>query len=267
MNKTGSAFSRKTLNKYLFIIAIIIFPITQFLIFYVGVKINSVLMAFQTYENGRFLFNAGFSNFGKFISDIFSDTTMITCVKNSTIQYVFSVFVSMPIAIAVAYFIWKDIPGSGVFKVVLMLPSMISSMVFVLIVKNLVQIGGPRLTGDNIYANIFREEFYAILIYDLWIGFAGNLVLYLGAMSSVSVDVVEYGKIDGVNTFQELFHIVIPGIWPTITTFLVVGVAGFFTNMGSRYSFFEKSLPSEKYALYATKAVRTYLAFFQTIHD
>lgn len=234
--------NKKILQKYLFILAIISFPVAQFCIFYIGVKIKSVLMAFQTYENGLFQYGAGFSNFSQFIRDIFKDDLMITCVKNSAWQYFVSVFVSTPIAICVAYFIWKAIPGSGFFKVVLMLPSMVSSVVFVLIVKNLVQIGGLKLTGDVAYANIFREEFNAILIYDIWIGFAGHLVLYLGAMSGVSVDVVEYGKIDGVNTTQELFHIVIPAIWPTITTFLVVGIAGFFTNMGARYSFFEYPL-------------------------
>lgn len=252
MQATSKTIKKKTIQKYIFILSIIILPVTQFCIFYVGVKINSVLMAFQTYENGKFIFNAGFSNFSQFASDIFKDDVMITCVKNSAIQYAVQLFISMPLAIFVAFFIWKDMPCSGFFKVVLMLPAMISGMVFVLIIKNLVHIGGPRITGNDIFANVFREEFSAILIYDMWIGFAGNLVLYLGAMSSVSVDVVEYGKIDGVNTLQELVHIVIPAIWPTITTFLVVGVAGFFTNMGSRYSFFEyplQNVPKKNWSL------------------
>lgn len=249
MESTAKKLSikKKTIYKYLFVIAIICLPVTQFFIFYVGVNLNSVLLAFQTYSQNaegqyEFIYNAGFSNFIQFATDIFRDETMVACVKNSAIQYVIGLVVSMPLAIAVSYFIWKDIPGAGVFKVVLMLPSIISSMVFVIIVKNLVMIGGPKLFNNDALSNIFRDNFYAILIYDLWIGFAGNLVLYLGAMSGVSVDVVEYGKIDGVNGWQELTHIVIPSIWPTITTFLVVGVAGFFTNAGSRYSFFEYPL-------------------------
>ena len=242
-------FSKKTRDKYIFVWAIIGIPVIQFLIFYVGVNFNSILLAFQTYtqtESGfsKFVFNAGFSNFSQFLSDIFQEELMITCIKNSAIQYLAGLIISTPVAIGVAYFIWKGIPGSGFFKVTLMLPSIISGMVFVVIVKNLVMVGFTRMTGSNVFSNIFADNFYAILVYDVWIGFAGNLVLYLGAMSSVSIDVVEYGKIDGVNDFQEFIHIIIPSIWPTITTFLVVGVAGFFTSMGSRYSFFEHPLES-----------------------
>ena len=48
-------------------------------------------------------------------------------------------------------------------------------------------------------------------------------------------------------------HITIPMIWPTITTFLIVGVAGLFTNQMCLYSFYGES------AEYANMTIGYYL--------
>lgn len=244
MKNTDSGSKRRTtIQKYLFITAICIVPITQFMIFYFCVNFNSILLAFKTYDGGNLYLNAGFSNFAKFFSDIVKDESMIFAIKNSAVQYAASVLISMPISLFVSYLIWKGIPLSGAFKVILMLPSMISGTVFAIIARYFLEVGVPNLLNNpemNSLIYSANTTFQTILLYDMWLGFAGNLVLYLGAMSNISVDVVEYGKIDGMNSFHEFIHVVIPGIWPTITMFLVAGVAGFFTNYGSRYTFFEQ---------------------------
>ena len=118
---------------------------------------------------------------------------------------------------------------------------MISSTVFCIIMRFFLETGMRRLLNDPGMLSLITTpgiSFWTITIYDIWLSFAGNLILYLGAMSSISVDVVEYGKIDGMNAFREFIHIVIPGIWPTLTVFLMTSIASFFTAYGSRYTFF-----------------------------
>jgi len=62
-------------------------------------------------------------------------------------------------------------------------------------------------------------------------------------MSGLSTEIIEAAKIDGANSWQEFFHIVLPGIFPTITTFAVTSVASIFVNQLNLFSFFSGQAP------------------------
>ncbi len=243
---------RKNLtSKYIFIVAITILPITQFCIFYIGVNFNSLLLAFQEYNEGLFTYTAGFSNFGEVFRRFASEPMLIYGLRNSAIIFLLQLCVSIPLCVISAYFVWKKTPFSGFFKVVLMLPSMISATVFCVIARIFLEVGLPRLFGPD-WAGLITmagKDFWTTTIYDIWLTFANNLILYLGAMSAVSVDVAEYGKIDGMNAFQEFIHVVLPAIYPTLVVFLMTSIASFFTNYGSRYTFYEDKASQENYTL------------------
>ena len=81
-------------------------------------------------------------------------------------------------------------------------------------------------------------QFWILLAYSSFFGLAGNLVLYLGAMSSVNQSTIEAAQIDGVGTLGRLWHVILPAIWPTVTVFIMTSFAGFFTNQGATFSFF-----------------------------
>ena len=59
----------------LFIFLVLLLPMLQFLVFYVIVNFNSIILAFQTYEKGDFVFN-GIQNFKDVFKDIASDESM-----------------------------------------------------------------------------------------------------------------------------------------------------------------------------------------------
>lgn len=71
-----------------------------------------------------------------------------------------------------------------------------------------------------------------ILFYVFWTGFGSNIVLLTGAIHRLPTDVLEYAKLDGVKMTRELVQIIIPMIWPTLSTLLVFATAGLFTNSG-----------------------------------
>ena len=54
---------------------------------------------------------------------------------------------------------------------------------------------------------------------------------------------------DGATGLKEFFHITLPSVYPTITTFIVVGVAGIFTNQFHLYSFYRGGAPNELWNL------------------
>ena len=66
-----------------------------------------------------------------------------------------------------------------------------------------------------------------IMIYCLWVGTGYNILIMGGAMANLPEEVMEYSRLEGVSYFRELFQIVIPMIWPTVS----VGILGAFTTM------------------------------------
>lgn len=237
-NKSGMGTKRRRQKIFLFFF--LLFPTVQFLVFYVGVNFNSFVLAFQRYDNGAYVFN-GFNSFKDVLDDIFVTKDLMLAVKNSGIQF-FCGLAMIPVNVVAAYGIFKKIPCSGFFKVMLFMPNMISSLVFVICVRFLVQNGFPVIFNDpelRLLNTMESSSFYTVLIFGLWMGFASGIVIYLGAMGSISQEVMEYGKIENLSSIKELWYVVVPLIFPTITTYLVVALAGFFTNYGFFYSFFD----------------------------
>lgn len=74
-----------------------------------------------------------------------------------------------------------------------------------------------------------ESELYVplIMLYCLWVGTGYNILIIGGAMGNLPEDVMEYSRLEGVGYLDELFKIVIPMIWPTIT----VGILGSVTVM------------------------------------
>jgi ABC-type sugar transport system permease subunit len=66
-------------------------------------------------------------------------------------------------------------------------------------------------------------------------------------MDQVPQEIIEAGKIDGTSPFREFISIVVPYIAPTVTTFIIAGVATIFTNQNNLYSFFGDDIPSESF--------------------
>lgn len=238
-SRKTTALNSSKIHQIIFLCVILAYPLVQFIIFYLGVNFNSFILAFQKYDSttSKFVF-VGFSNFSDLLNDIFVNGKLVIEISNSAIRFVIQL-VLFPAHIFVAYFLWKKLPFSTLYTILLFLPSVISGTVFSLIVKTLSSNVLPNVFGiPDLITSINRSGFWTVLVYDMWLSFANGMVLYLGAMGSISTDVVEYGKLEKMGMFGEFIHIVIPGIYPTIIAYVVADMAGFFTNYGSYFNFF-----------------------------
>ena len=238
----------------IFYVVMLSIPVLQFAIFYLGVNFNSILMAFQKYDDNaqQFVF-LDFSNFFKNFVDVFralgTETVFPHALKNSLISYFVSLIAGTGLALIFSYYVYKRFPLHGLVKVVLFTPSIISGMVlvsvFVEFVNEVIPGISQRMTGEQIIGFITNpptsKTFATVLFYCIWIGFGGSILLYVGAMNNISESVSEACRLDGANLFQEMIYIVIPLIYPTFVTFIVVGVGGIFTNQMALYSFFGPS--------------------------
>ncbi|MBQ8685617.1 MAG: sugar ABC transporter permease [Clostridia bacterium] len=256
------AFSKKNKKKQkiledLFVASIVIWPLLLFVVYWIGGNITNIMLAFQEYniEEQSFTFlplNRIFTNFTRFFKE-FSGTSGMGVMFGRSILYWFITFVMLIPHILVSFCIHKKVRGAGAFKIILFLPSVISSVVWIMLYRIFVEYGLPVFLGwfgKKISISLFMNSdtvFGTLVTYGIWLGFAGGLVLYTGAMSRIPPELVEAGKMDGMNTWQEFWLITMPLIFPTVSIGMYTGIVGIFTSSPSTYTFFGGNAPSETY--------------------
>lgn len=251
---------RKTGNKrfyrsqIIFYTSIVALPVIQFLIFYIGVNFNSILLAFGKYDihTNTYSFN-GLNNFAEVIKAFQTTLYMPSALKNSTYVYLLGLFISMPLGLLFSYYLHKKMFAAGIIKIVLFLPTMLSSLIVVVVFKYLADRAIPQILEDLFAVQVpglISSTKYALptlLFFCVWSGFGTSILLYLGAMNGTSQSLYEAAEIDGAGEFQEFLYITFPQVFPTISVFIVTGIGGFFTNQMNLFSLYGTDA---EYALY-----------------
>lgn len=234
-------------GELIFYISIIALPLLQVLIFYFYVNFNSILMAFQKYTLTKgFYFDKNdlFANFSKFWFELTKSRNIIIALKNSLLVWFFTAIVGTFLSIVFSYYIFKKWFLAKMFKFFLFLPSVLPSILLVLVFRTFMDSVIPEIAKnkfDIVMSPIFQNanlRMPAVIFYTVFIGFGTQMLIYTGAMGQISPDVLEAGKVDGVTTTREFFSIVVPMILPTVATFMIANVATIFTNQANLYSFF-----------------------------
>ena len=68
-----------------------------------------------------------------------------------------------------------------------------------------------------------------ILVFSVINGVSGNLIYFTSTMARLPASVFESAELDGASSLRQFVSIVVPMIWPTITTMTVTLVAAVFT--------------------------------------
>jgi ABC-type sugar transport system permease subunit len=245
---------RKIDKKLIFYIACFALPVLQFLIFYIGVNFQSILLAFQKYDGKAtsFYFDKQdlWVNFQRVYEELTETETLLISLKNSLILWGATSIVGTVAAIFFSYYIYKQKRTGRFFRFILFIPSILPAILLAIVFK--------LFTGDVIPVlfdapKVLEAEpsirFAAVVFYTVWIGFGTQILLYTGTMEQISPAVIEAGALDGVTPMKELWYIVIPEIIPTIGTFLVAGVAGAFINQANLFNFYGQTASSDNYTL------------------
>ena len=243
---------KRNLPKTLFILSILIYPAILFLILYVYVNLNSFALAFQNIDLANNKTFAGWDNFKDVFRTLGSDTdpALRMAIVNSLKMYALNLVICMPLYIIFSYYLFKKHFGSKGFRVIVMIPAIVSTFIICMVFVKFIE--GPfpevlRAMGVENPPAFLKDEKYAFgttIFYMIWVSFSTSLIVYPNAMNSIDPGIIESAHIDGANAFRELWHIILPLIYPTISTFLITGVAGIFTNQGPLISFYMYSAPN-----------------------
>lgn len=232
----------------LFYICLMAFPVAQFIVMYLCVNFNSILLSFRNYDTktGAYSF-AGVDNFKRVFYLLFRSPEIGRAWANSFTLYLVLTFIGVPLGLLFSFYIYKKLFLHDVFKVLLFLPSVLSVVIMAILFRYFTENAVPEIwkmffgkTIGGLFSNV-KTVFPLLLFFNLWMNFGPNILMYVGSMSGISDSLSESAQLDGCSLLQEFLHITIPCIYPTIVTFLVVNLVSVFTNQMYLYNFYQAS--------------------------
>ena len=87
-----------------------------------------------------------------------------------------------------------------------------------------IKLGGSPQAWFQIEA--FRFNNLLLMVILIWLSAGYSMVLLSAAIKSVPEDTLEAGRVDGANTGQIFFKIVLPQIWPTVVAVFITVLIG-----------------------------------------
>lgn len=220
-------------------IAVLCAPaIIHLLIFWLGVQIETFRMAFTdvfTRQLDMTNFEWAFDNL--FAGAAASDIAL--ALRNTLIFFVIQCAM-IPVSMFFAYLIFRRSFGHSFMRIALYLPGAVSGIMMALLYSKLMESTSPlmqliqqmRESEEPIIFMVNNGMLY-IILFDVLVGVGGNLVIWLGGMSRIPYDLIEYGKLEGIKPIREFVSVVLPLIWPTFVTMVSLQVIGVFGASGS----------------------------------
>ena len=237
----GESYKKKILTrntrKNIFLAGMLLFPVVHFIVFWGVVNFNSILLAFQRLDRAtghRYLTAENF----KTLLVYFNLGELKDAFINTFLTSGFLMIFLMPWAFLVTYFLYKKIPLSGFWRVMLFVPTIVPAIAMAYIFRYIIYPEGPvgwlwKLFGAKTPEFLTAPNArWTVIFYIFWTNFGGQFILMSGAMSRIPKEVLESAHIDGAGMRVELLRIILPLCWPTISMLLLLNLAALFTASG-----------------------------------
>ena len=202
--KKRAKITKTTIQKYVFVIAFLILPLTQFAIFYVYMNFSNMMLAFKGMRVDSTTYWVGFENFKSVLRGVDTEILKI-CFKNNLSMFFWTLIFGMPLNILFSFYLFKKKFGSSIIRIVYMLPNMVSGVVMSLLFMKFVELGLPTFFETSFGAtmpNLIRNNntaFGVQVFYTLWLGFSTSIIIYSNAMFALDGGMIEACNIDGAS--------------------------------------------------------------------
>lgn len=134
-----------------------------------------------------------------------------------------SMAVSIPAGIAIALLISRRLRGTGLFRVILIVPMVLAPLVVGAMFRFMFDSGGfiswafslIGVTAPS-FLSIPGVSLVTVAIIDAWQWTPFVAIVVAAAIETVPPSVMEAARIDGANAWQELWHFILPQIRPLL---------------------------------------------------
>lgn len=217
-------------------------PVLQFLVYYVGVNINSILMSFQynTVVDDKIVTDYFSLAQYKAVFKWFSGPDFGDYLSVTLSAFLITTVISLPLGLLFAFYIFKKLPFWGGFRVILFLPQILSGVVVAAMFRYFLVTCVPHIfpSVGNLLDPTRELYFPVLMFYVIWVGFGTSVLMYSNKMSSISEEIIESAHLDGATGIKEFWYIVLPLTYSTISVFVITGVAQVFVNQYGAYDMF-----------------------------
>ncbi|MBQ8189856.1 MAG: sugar ABC transporter permease [Lachnospiraceae bacterium] len=218
---------------------LIVIPVIIYLILFCYKPMYGIVIAFQKYRPSLGMADSpwvGFDNFVRFFKDPFFGRLIRNTVTISFSMIIFS----FPAAIILALLL-NEVKVSWfkrTVQTITYMPHFIALVVVCALVNNFCQSNGVLndviafFGGER--SNLLAQPklFYPIYVLSgIWQEVGWSSIIYLAALASIDQEQYEAAKIDGAGRIQQMVHITLPGLVPTISMLLVLNL-GKILNVG-----------------------------------
>lgn len=210
-------------------------PIFLYYFIFCYLPMPGVVIAFKNFLPGHGIFGGdwvGLRWFEQFVHSRYFFRLLRNTFLMAFYPLVFGFWIPILFAICVVEI------KNGAFKrfaqTVTYLPHFISTVVIVGMIVNflsptdgVVNAWLVKLGMEKINFMMAPEWFRSIFTASgIWQSFGFSSIIYIAAIMGIDQEMYDSGKIDGVNKFQEMWHLTLPSLKPTIVILLLLSVGG-----------------------------------------
>ncbi len=160
----------------------------------------------------------GLDNFAR----IFIEPEGLAQIARSFIYVIVSLFITVPLSLALAHLLNREIAGRRFFRVLILLPWVISQTVAALTWKWLVNADyGPLGLGDvlgnrvDLLANPITAM-ATLIVVNVWISYPLATILSLASLQTIPTELTEAAEMDGAGPFRRFLRVTLPLMKPTL---------------------------------------------------
>ena len=223
-------------KKYKAIYAIALVCLMYYFIFRYA-PMGGLAIAFKNYRPARGLWGSKWVGL-QWFREFFSSYYFPRLLRNTLTINLLSLLIGSTLPIVLALLL-NEVRHRGyqhTVQTVTYMPHFVSLVVACGIVLDLLSYRGAvnkiiqAFGGEPVmFANI-PEYFPWIYVFsDVWQNLGYNSIVYLAALTSISMELFDAAAIDGCNRFQRIWHVTLPGIMPTIVLLLLMKMGSMMT--------------------------------------
>lgn len=235
----------------------LLLPVLYYILFKY-MPLYGTLIAFKKFSARKGIWNSawvGFVNFQKFLGDPY----FYKLIRNTLLINFYCLIFAFPSSIIFALLLneMRHKTYRKLVQTVSYLPHFISTVVVCGLITNFLRTNGGiindliALCGGERISFLNKAEYFRgiYVISEIWQHMGWDAIIYIAALTAIDPQLYEAARIEGANRFQQMLHVTLPCIAPTITIMMILRV-GNLMNLG-----YEKILLLYSGATYETADV------------
>lgn len=231
--KRGSGSTRRFQDN-LTIVLFLLPAIVLFLLFVIYPILQSIYYSLYNWKGfGPAEDFVGLDNF----KNILGDRVFLLALRNGFFIIAFSLLLQLPLSMALAVLVGRDLPGRAFFRTIFFMPFVVSEVIAAIMWLSLYNPDPDRGFLNAILILVPGAEtqawlgdtnivLFSIFIALTWKYFGFYMLLYLTGLQNIPVEIEEAALMDGASPILNFFLITLPLLGSTIRTSVYLSVLG-----------------------------------------